>query len=261
MFYRVDYMLAVMFAGFLIGILCGRATATMPPSRLAHGYYAVVATLLVIRTEAFVGAMLMSHTSFWNASSGFIGDLLGLLFGALFGLATRRSDARELLTNSSVLNALCVTVAFTFALAGVGKAFSFAPMTEFFTQSGYSVAFLKFIVIAEIFGGIGVLLPWAITPALIGLIVDMFGAVLTHIHNGDPLNDSTGAIGMLIRLVVIGVLWTLRQRDGGSSRSIRSSLLRVAMGTTVCFLIAMGGSIAVRHLSPLAPTVASPVSH
>jgi len=149
MFYRVDYMLAVMFAGFLIGILCDRATANMPPSRLAHGYYAVVATLLVIRTGAFVGAMLMSHTSFWNASSGFIGDLLGFLFGALFGLATRRSDARELLTNSSVLNALCVTVAFTFALAGIGKAFSFAPMTEFFTQSGYSVAFLKFIVIVH----------------------------------------------------------------------------------------------------------------
>jgi uncharacterized membrane protein YphA (DoxX/SURF4 family) len=261
MLYRVDYMLAMIFAGFLVGILCGRTTASMPPSRLAHGYYAVVATLLVLRTGAFVGAMLMSHTSFWNASSGFIGDLLGLLFGALFGLATRRSDARELLTNSFVLNALRVALAFTFALAGVGKALSFAPMTEFFTQSGYSVAFLKFIVIAEIVGGIGVLLPWAIIPALIGLTVDMFGAVLTHIHNGDPLNDSTGAIGMLIRLVVIGVLWTLRRRNGGSLPSVRRSLLRVAMGTTVCLLIAMGGSMAVRHLSRLAPTVGAPVSH
>ena len=261
MFYRVDYMLAVMCAGFLIGILFGRATANMPRSRLAHGYYAIVATLLVLRTGTFVAAMLISHASLWNASSGFIGDLLGFLFGALFGLATRRSDARELLTNSSVLSALCVGLAFTFALAGVGKAFSFAPMTDFFTQSGYSVEFLKFIVIAEIFGGIGVLLPWATTPALIGLTVDMFGAVLTHIHNGDPLNDSTGAIGMLIRLVVIGVLWTLHQRDGGSLRSVRSSLQRVAMVTVVCLLIATGGSIAVRRLSPLAPTVSAPASH
>ncbi len=52
-------------------------------------------------------------------------------------------------------------------------------MTEFFTQSGYSVTFLRFIVIAEIFGGIGLLLPWAFIPALAGLTIDMFGAVLT----------------------------------------------------------------------------------
>ena len=37
-------------------------------------------------------------------------------------------------------------LAFTFALNGAGKALSMTSMTEFFTQSGYSVSFLKFII-------------------------------------------------------------------------------------------------------------------
>jgi hypothetical protein len=39
---------------------------------------------------------------------------------------------------------------------------------------------------------------------------------MTHIHNGDPLNDSTGAIGMLIRLIAVGVLLTIRQRSAAT---------------------------------------------
>ena len=260
MFYRVDYTLAVMFVGFIVGALFSGPTANVSPSRFERGYYGVVVCLLVLRTGAFTGTMLMTHASSWSAASGFIGDLLGFLFGALFGLASRRKDAREIMTSSPVSGALCVTLAFTFALAGIGKAFSVAAMTEFFVQSGYSVAFLKFIVIAEIFGGIGLLLPWAIVPALIGLAVDMFGAVLTHIHNGDPLNDSTGAIGMLIRLAAVGVLVGLRQRNGGTLPTVRGSVLRATAATIACFLIAVGGSVAVRHLSPPVPGIASPAT-
>ena len=138
-----------------------------------------------------------------------------------------------------------MALAFTFAFAGIGKAFSMTPMTEFFTQSGYSVSFLKFIVMAEIFGAIGLLLPWAILPSLLGLSVDMLGAVLTHIHNGDPLNDSTGAIGMLIRLAVLGVLWDLSCR---TSKSIRNSLLGVGAVALICLLVAVGGASAMRHM-------------
>jgi hypothetical protein len=260
MLYRVDYVLAVMFTGFVVGALFSRLTANVPLSRLAHGYYIVVVALLVLRTGAFTGTMLMSQTNLWSTASGFIGDLLGFLFGVLFGLATRRKDARELLTSSPVFGALCITLTFTFALAGIGKAFSVAPMTEFFTQSGYSFTFLKFIVIAEIFGGIGLLLPWAVAPALIGLAVDMFGAVLTHIHNGDPLNDSTGAIGLLIRLVAVGVILALRQRNGGRLPTVRGSALRVAAATIACVVVAFGGSVAVRHLSTSTPGIASPAS-
>jgi hypothetical protein len=260
MFYRVDYAVAVLLFGFFAGVLCSNKTKEITPSHLARGYYLTIAILVVLRTAAFAAGMLADHSTFWNPVSGFLGDLLGFLFGALFGLALQRRDKREFLTDSSVLGALCMVLAFTFGVAGIGKAFSMAPMADFFAQSGYSVAFLKFIVIAEIFGAIGLLLPWAVVPALIGLTVDMFGAVLTHIHNGDPLNDSTGAIGLLIRLAVVGVLWTLRPRPGAPLTTFRSALFRVAAGVTTCLLIAAGGSIAIRHLSRPIPAIASPVS-
>jgi len=79
----------------------------------------------------------------------------------------------------------------------------------------------------------------------------MFGAVATHVHNGDPLNDSTGAIGMLIRLVAIGILWSLRPHAGRQASSVRRSLLGVGATVVVCLVIAIGGSVAVRHLEPL----------
>jgi uncharacterized membrane protein YphA (DoxX/SURF4 family) len=150
-----------------------------------------------------------------------------------------------------------MALAFTFVLAGIGKAFSMSSMTDFFTQSGYSVPFLKFIVIAEIFGGIGLLLPWGILPTLVGLTIDMFGAVLMHIHNGDPLNDSTGAIGMLIRLIALGILWSLREQ---SSLSPRRAILYVSATTIVSLLVAVAGSTTLRHLGPSTPAVTSPVS-
>jgi hypothetical protein len=197
----------------------------------------------------------MTGQSFWGIAGKIIGDLAGLLFGGLFGLAVRRTDAREFLEEPFILSALRMTLAFTFSLAGMGKALYMAPMTEFFTQSGYSLAFLKFIVIAEIFGAVGLLLPWAFLPALMGLTIDMIGAVLTHVHNGDPLNDSTGAIGLLIRLAAVGILWELRPRAGAPKRAAQSSLMRIVATAAVCLLIAAGGSVAVRHLSP--PTASS----
>jgi uncharacterized membrane protein YphA (DoxX/SURF4 family) len=241
MFYRVDYMLAVLLAGFLVGLLFSKVLGKIAPSSLARNYYVAVAVLVTLRAGVFACAMLMSHQSFWTSSGGIVGDLTTLLFGALFGLAARRRDYREFLTSPMILRALCMMLAFTFALAGTGKAFSMAPMTEFFTQSGYSVAFLKFIVIAEILGGIGLLLPWAIPAALIGLTIDMFGAVLT-------LNDSTGAIGLLIRLVVVGVLWAMSRRNSASAPAIRNSILSVAAMTLACLLIAFAGSIEMRHV-------------
>jgi hypothetical protein len=260
MFYRVDYALAVLFAGFIGGVSFSRRTAAILPSRLARGYYVAVAILLVVRTAVFACTLLTTDQGFCGIAVGFTGDFAGFLFGALFGLAARRTDARKFLVDPSVLDALCMAIAFTFSMAAVGKAFSLAPMTEFFTQSGYSVAFLKFVVIAEIFGAVGLLLPWAIVPSLIGLTTDMFGAVVTHIHNGDPLNDSTGAIGLLIRHVAVGILWALRPRSGKSERTVRNSLFGVGAIAIACLLFAIAGSVAVRHLSPPVPAIASPSS-
>ena len=121
MFYRVDYAVAVLLAGFLLGVLASRATERIASSRLARQYYFVVAVLLVVRTGAFVVTILASGSPPANTLVGVIGDLSGVLFGAVFGLATRRRDARSFLTDSSVLGAICMTEAFTFAIAGIGK--------------------------------------------------------------------------------------------------------------------------------------------
>jgi uncharacterized membrane protein YphA (DoxX/SURF4 family) len=254
MFYRVDYVVAVLLAGFLAGILSSKAFERVTTPRLGQGYYVVTAVLLLVRAGLFTCIMLRSQESFWTTSSGIAGDAGGLLFGFLLGVAARRKDARTLLTNPSVVGALCLGCAVTFTLAGVGKAFSMAPMTDFFTQSGYSVTFLRFIVIAEIFGAVGLLLPWAVLPALLGLSVDMFGAVLTHIHNGDPLNDSTGAIGLLIRLTVIGALWELGRRP---TKSVPRSILRVGAVALVCLAVAQAGSSMMRHLPAASPAQGS----
>lgn len=257
MFYRVDYTLAVMIAGLVVGTLFSARFARIPPSRAARTYYVCMAVLVVLRTAFFAFTLLAIAPRFGTIAAGVLGDLLGFLFGAIFGLAVRRQNARELLLDRSVLAAISMMIAFTFAVAAVGKAFDMDPMTQFFNQSGYSADFLKFIVIAEIFGALGLLLPWSFFPALVGLSIDMFGAVATHVHNGDPLNDSTGAIGLLIRLAALGVLWTLRPRAGRPDRTVRSSLAISAATAIVCLLVAVAGSIVLRHLSPPATIPAS----
>ena len=81
--------------------------------------------------------------------------------------------------------------------------------------------------------------------ALAGLGIDMFGAVLTHIHNGDPLNDSTGAIAMLLRLGIFAVLWE-RSRTAKAT-SLRWPLMRLAAAALICLLLAGAGSLLIRH--------------
>lgn len=258
MFYRVDYILAVMAVGFIAGAILSRTAECIAADRLARIYYAVIVALLALRTIAFTWTIIASPAGVMSSISGGIGDLLGIMFGAAFGLALRRRDARAFLTAPSLLEAFYLALAVTFVLAGIGKAFSLAPMTEFFHQSGYSIAFLKFIVIAEIFGAVGLLLPRARVPAWFGLTIDMFGAVLTHIHNGDPLNDSTGAIGMLIRLVAVAVLFELQTREPKSLPTVSRASFRAAGATVLCLCIAIAGGAALRHQNTSAPATVAP---
>jgi uncharacterized membrane protein YphA (DoxX/SURF4 family) len=248
MFYRVDYILALMAAGFLLGAIFSKKAERVPAHSLARTYYFVVASLMTLRILAFVWTTVASQAPFVNTAGSVTGDLSIITFGAAFGLALRRHDARVFLTDRSLLDAFLLALAFGFVLAGVAKTFAMTPMTEFFTQSAYSVPFLKFIIIAEIFGGLGLLLPWARIPAWMGLTVDMFGAVITHVHNGDPLNDSSGAIGMLIRLVAVAILVGLAQRQRNGEQPPLSRAVVMAVGATVvCLCIALGGAVALRH--------------
>lgn len=246
-FYRVDYIVAVMLVGIGLGALLSKSFARISSWRLARGYYLLVMVLVVLRASVNIVGILGSRARPWSTVSGCIGDVLGLTSGVLLGLAIRRQDPRSFLTSNSILDAKCASIAFSFALVGAGKAFGMVPMTEFFVQSGYSVTFLKFIIVAEIFGAIGVLVPWAVIPALAGLAVDMFGALVTHIHNGDPLNDSTGAIGSLINILILGGLLALRQRNGFARLTLRGALLKTTAFALACLLFAMVGSNGVRH--------------
>jgi hypothetical protein len=214
----------------------------------------VVALLAVLRVFPLVWTLVDTPPELMNLAGKLIGDLSIVMFGAAFGLALRRQDVRAFLTDPEMLGAFYLALAFTFASAGVGKAFSMTPMIDFFSQSGYSLGFLKFIIIAEIFGALGMLLPWARIPAWFGLTIDMFGAVLTHVHNGDPLNDSAGAIGLLIRLFALAVLFGLVARSREAQPRISSAVLRATVATVICFGIAFGGSVAVRQANPAITT-------
>jgi uncharacterized membrane protein YphA (DoxX/SURF4 family) len=258
MFYRVDYTLAVMAVGFVVGCAFSRRAEDVPASCLARRYYIAVAALAILRTLAFAASMVAPEHGPWSTVGGVLGDLMELLFAALFGLAVRRRDRREFLLEPQITAALCLSVAFAFALVGVGKAFSMEPMTEFFSQSGYSVPFLKFIVIAEVFGALGLLLPWAAPAAIVGLSIDMFGAVLTHVHNHDPLNDSTEAIALLIRLTALAILVAMRPHAGAPVRKFRQSLATVAAAGVLCLLLALAGSAAMRHLGPPPSVIPAP---
>lgn len=248
MFYRVDYVISLILLGFLIGLLCGKRTETRAASGIAIAFYVTIAFLLVLAFLANAVLMLHGPDRVWTLTAGVAGSISNVVYGALFGVAARRQQPRDLLAQPSVLAALRMAAAFTFALAGIGKAFSMSYMTGFFTQSGYSVGFLKFIMLAEVLGGVGLLIPWAFLPSLMGLTIDMFGAVFTHIHNGDSLNDSTGAISMLIRLIAIGLIWALSSA-GKSPSSVRRRFVGVCVAVVVSVGIAMSGSIALHHSS------------
>ena len=254
MLYRVDYAFAVMGAGFLIGLLSGKWTLRFTTSSMAQAYFNAVLALLALSAISLTSFLTLGHGPAWT---GVIGDLSGMLYGALFGIAIRRDDRRDLLLDGAVLSALAISIAVTFASAGLGKAFSMGPMHAFFAQSGYPDGFLRFIIVAEVLGGLAMLIPCAVPWALAGFSVDMFGAVLTHFHNGDPLNDSTGAIAMLLRLGVFSVL-SERSRTA-TTASFRWPLLRLAAAALICLLIAGAGGLLIRHrdyaIVPVAATL------
>jgi uncharacterized membrane protein YphA (DoxX/SURF4 family) len=240
-----------MFVGLLAGFAFGRISSRFPAQQVARSYFFIVLALIGLRIVCFMGSVAKPLT-FWNTTGGAISDLGTLLFGALFGIAARRgvqgTDRTALLLEPAVFSALCISTASGFALAAIGKAFSMDWMIGFFHQSGYSTAFLKCIMITEVFAALAMLIPATVLPAVFALVVDMFGAVYTHIHNGDPLNDSTGAIGSLIHLAIIGAL-CMMQRRAQRETPRRIPFFPLAAGGVLSLLIAVAGGILMRHLA------------
>lgn len=252
MFYRVDYMLGLIVAGFILGAGLARSSSRLEASRLARYYYIWTVFRAVVAGIVLAGTVVFPLGKLWSNVGGPTSDLSNLLFGALIGLAVFRRQRLDLLREPAVYSALCLATAIAFVTAGLAKPFFMQDMIDFFAQSGYSLAFLKFIIIAEVLGGLALLVPWTVIPAVAGLTVDMVGAIYTHAHNGDPLNDSSGAIVMLFRLAAIAVAWALQPHsDNALLRKWRFAW--ISAGAVVCMFAAIIGSAALRH----APTAAA----
>lgn len=246
MYYRVDYNVALLLAGAIAAALASRRVAAVSPRRLARGYLAIIAAIVAIRVVVFVVTSSLGVTLLPPPVGALIGDAGTVLTGAIYGLGIvelARSGGSELLRAPEVRFALCLTTGVSFAVAGVAKAFGMEFMLGFFAQSGYSKSFLFFIMAIEVLGGMALLLPWrwVVVAAIAGLTVDMVGAIATHVHNGDPLDDSTGAIMALLRLVPLALLYVPPRW--------------VAVGAAACTALAIAGGAAARH--PAAPHPAS----
>jgi uncharacterized membrane protein YphA (DoxX/SURF4 family) len=195
--YTVQFTLAIMVAGFLLGCALRKPAVQLASSRLAHWYYRSVIVLLILGCPAAIANILFGQHRLLTTVGVVSGITGSLLFGGIWGISVRRERPRELLAQAAILDALRMSVAFTFAIAGIGKAFNMTFMTEFLTQSGYSITFLNFIMIGEVMGAVAFLLPWSFLPTLAAF--SMFGAIATHVQNHDPINDSAGAIILLVR--------------------------------------------------------------
>jgi uncharacterized membrane protein YphA (DoxX/SURF4 family) len=101
-------------------------------------------------------------------------------------------------------------VSISFICTEIGKMAHDAEMREFFMQSGYPVWFLYFTMTAETIGSVGLLIRKTRILAAAGLTVIMTGAILTHLHNGDPFSDSLEALHLLVPLVCIVIIHLLR---------------------------------------------------
>lgn len=260
LFYRVDYLIALIFTGFLIGTLCSRHASIVSAERLGRTYYIAVVTLLSVAAMMLVGRVVLTSHTIFGSISKVVSDLGSVFFGALFGLSVRRSDRLDIFRQPIVLQALCLASGYGLAVNGFVSSVYFKQMSAFFTQSGYSVTFLKFIMTVEVLGGIALLVPWAAPLPAAGLSIDMFGSLVTHFHNGDPLNDCTGAISQLIRLTAIAVLWALqRQSPTSPARSLRRRLIGITVVAAISFTIAAVGGRLLRRSSP--PAAAGSQSH
>jgi putative oxidoreductase len=182
---------------------------------LAMGY---VALALLISVDVWIfyfagikNAALVGTLSFIMSWGGMLGHLvLGYLIG---NIAMNNNRLRKII--GATLWGISILTANSFLVATVGKSMNIPIMISFFKQSGYAIWFLYFIMSAEAFGGLGILLHFKLKTgplAAAGLAIIMLGAVYTHWHNKDPFSDSYAAVGQFINLSLLLILCYFEQR-------------------------------------------------
>jgi hypothetical protein len=193
--------------------------AIKPKVKLAYSVaigYVILALLLSINVWLFYFAGIknagvlasLSSVMSWGGMLGHI--ILGFL---VVNIATGRNCLKKII--NATLWAVSILTANSFILATAGKAQHITEMISFFTTSGYATWFLYFIMSAEAFGGLGILLHFKLRTgplAAAGLAIIMLGAVSTHWHNKDPFSDSYAAVGQFINLSLMLVLYYFEQQ-------------------------------------------------
>jgi uncharacterized membrane protein YphA (DoxX/SURF4 family) len=130
-----------------------------------------------------------------------------------------RPRARDDDAVGMTIRALCILIAASYFSIEIGKLTHDREMREFFQQSGLSVPFMYSVMAAEIIGSAGLLFRRTRLFAAAGLILLMFGAVGTHVHNRDPLSDSADALRMLALIIPTALMAWFGDRSIVSSKT------------------------------------------
>jgi uncharacterized membrane protein YphA (DoxX/SURF4 family) len=123
----------------------------------------------------------------------------------IFWFATARVSGRTFPIFTSETGMLLLQVstwlmAVNFLSAGLSKPFVYQANLDFFKLCGYSPAFMNFIIVVEIVGGLGLLFPRTRWIAAAVLMIEMWGATYTHYHNyftrglPDPFSNSMDSL-------------------------------------------------------------------
>lgn len=144
---------------------------------------------------------------------GIAGAGVGMAMAGALALARNRAHPRSGLPLSpKVGHGLACYAALSFLAFEVGKLAHDDQMRQFFTASGYSIAFMYVVMAAELLGAIGLLSTRTRLAAACGVSALMAGAIGTHLRNGDPFADSLDALRMLLVLMSLAVLSTMSGR-------------------------------------------------
>ena len=95
---------------------------------------------------------------------------------------------------------------------GVAKFMNWTQWSGWFEGWGYGAWFTAVIGVAEILGGIGVLIPRLAAYAASGLVVVMAGAVFTTATKPNELGWQGATIHLVVLLVVLAARWRQRWR-------------------------------------------------
>lgn len=149
----------------------------------------------------------------WIVIGTGLSSALMIMTALAVGAKSRINKATcSFITSPFVLRGLCLSVSISFICTEIGKIAHDGEMRQFFVQSGYTVWFLYFIIVAETICATGLLFSRSLLVSAFVLMLIMIGALTTHLHNRDPFYDSLEALHLLIILACIVLIRLLGPR-------------------------------------------------